>query len=94
LVQREMENRRFAVSYGILRTTEPQSLRILFISLMARAQSLLFEQNFKGEVDEGFEWLVTLFRLRPDQRALIAIEEEGGKFVCFRGSRQIAPIYS
>ena len=55
---------------------------------------LLFEQNFEGEMDEGIEWLITLFRLRPDQSALPAIEEEGGKFVCFRGSRQVTPIYS
>jgi hypothetical protein len=40
--------------------------------------SLLFEKNFKGEVDEGIERLITLFRLRPDQCALPAIEQEGG----------------
>jgi len=38
--------------------------------------SLLFEKNFEGEVDEGIEWLITLFRLRPDQSALPTIEEE------------------
>ena|ERR1700704_2399914 len=54
---------------------------------------LLFEKNFEGEVNEGIEWLITLFRLRPDQSALPAIEEECGKFVRFRGPRQVAPIY-
>jgi hypothetical protein len=47
-----------------------------FSQFAGRRAPLLFEQNFEGEVDEGIEWLITLFRLRPDQSALPAIEEE------------------
>lgn len=63
-----------------------------FYQFAGGSVTLLFEQNLEGEVDEGIEWLITLFRLRSDQSALPAIEEEGGQFVCFRGSRQLTPI--
>jgi hypothetical protein len=37
------------------------------------SNTLNFEKNFEGEVDEGIEWLITSLRLRPDQSAVIAI---------------------
>ena len=67
-------------------------MQAFFYQFAGGSVTRLFEQNFEGEVDEGIERLITLFRLRPDQSALIAIEEEGGQFVGFGGSRQLTPI--
>ena len=67
-------------------------MQAFFYQFAGGSVTLLFEQNFEGEVDEGIEWLITLFRLRPDESTLIAIEEKGGQFVGFRGSRQLTPI--
>jgi hypothetical protein len=34
-----------------------------FLPIAGESAILLFEKNFEGEVDEGIEWLITLFRL-------------------------------
>jgi len=45
-------------------------MQAFFYQFAGSSVTLLFEQNFEGEVDEGIEWLITLFRLRPDESTL------------------------
>ena len=67
-------------------------MQVFFYQFAGGSVTLVLEQSFESEVDEDIEWLITLFRLGPDQSALVAIEEEGGQFVGSRGSRQLTPI--
>jgi hypothetical protein len=48
-----------SADYGRTQATEIYARQ----QALAGAQTLLFEKNFEGEVDEGIEWLITLFRL-------------------------------
>ena len=48
--------------------------------------------NVETDAEETFKWLVAPVRLRPQESALVAVEQESGQFWGFARGPEISPV--